>query len=323
MLNHFYNTPVLNTELDDHVEDYLYVCDKAEHNYATIQQQLENNKIIVVRNCCMADAAELFEHLVECYDLEESYNLQMQYVVHMMEDREAVDDVAVTVNERGPNQMIQAHSEGDSTSPLDLLALFCEKNSESGGHNVLSLINQGAVHERLVVREKVLVGEDIEQQEKNHLTGHHRDTYRTADSIPEGARILAESENGAIAVSGFHLESQISAVNGEDVVTYWDNVTVHDLAFHQHQFELLRHCNILHQAEGDDFRNYMHVEEDSDWAPANTCSGSLEDTAQLFSCHIIHKMQAGDFLIVNNRIWTHAVNNWPAEQPRKLFAMYA
>jgi alpha-ketoglutarate-dependent taurine dioxygenase len=67
----------------------------------------------------------------------------------------------------------------------------------------------------------------------------------------------------------------------------------------------------------------MHVESDSDWAPADTKSGTIEETAQLFDCHVQYKMEEGDLLLFNNRAWTHAVNNWNPDDERKLRAMYA
>jgi hypothetical protein len=85
----------------------------------------------------------------------------------------------------------------------------------------------------------------------------------------------------------------------------------------------LAHLGIVHQPYGADYKLYMHVEKDSDWAPADSDSGTTEQTAKLFSCHVLLKMEEGDLLILNNRTWTHSVNNWPPTEVRKLSAMYA
>lgn len=49
----------------------------------------------------------------------------------------------------------------------------------------------------------------------------------------------------------------------------------------------------------------------------------MEDTASLFELHVVHKLAADEFLLFNNRAWTHAVNNWEPGQARRLSAMYA
>lgn len=322
-MSKFYGVPVLNAAIDKQAEEHLVVITHANLHLEFIRQALSNNKLVLIKSANFEKATNIFSELVDSYGLRNSYDLQMQYVVHMIAGREALDDVAVTVNEREHYQFIQAHSEGDSSSPLDILALHCTQNATSGGENLFSLINQSADHSKLRAKEKVIVGTDLNEAELRSLRMHHRDATVQMDKFPEQGRVLLEYGRGSIVVRTTPLQPTYSLLSDKEVITYWDNVTVHDHAFHRHQFELLVHLGIFHHLKDTDYKSYMHLEDDSDWAPANTNSGSTEETAKLFSSHVLYKMEPGDLLMLNNKTWTHAVNNWPPTETRKLSAMYA
>ncbi|PHS16272.1 MAG: hypothetical protein COA78_04005 [Blastopirellula sp.] len=322
-MNSFLGTPIFQSESSVSSHDHIVSYGWSGLDYNQVKSSIESDKLVLIRSIQHEQASQLFSELVNHYGLKESYDLQMQLVVHMMEGRSSINDIAVTVNEREPFQIIQPHSEGDSSSQLDLFSLYCSQNALHGGENVLSLINQSADHSNLRAKEKVIVGEDLTDFEVNELRSHHLDTKRADKSILEKDRMLMETSRGSIVVRTVPLEPARSAINGEELVTYWDNVTVHDIAFHRYQFELLNHLAILNNGGENNYESYMHLENDSDWVPADTNSGTLEQTSALFVCHIVHKMQPGDFLLFNNRSWTHSVNNWPPCETRKLSAMYA
>jgi len=105
------------------------------------------------------------------------------------------------------------------------------------------------------------------------------------------------------------LQSRLLPPLNQYLYTYWDNITVHDHAFHKHNFELLKEVGILNESTSSNYENYMHIEEDSIWASADTNSGDTSETAKLFDQHIVQDIKPDDFLILNNRAWTHAVNN--------------
>jgi hypothetical protein len=247
----------------------------------------------------------------------------MQYVVTRIGVRDPVGNVAVTVNKREPHQIIQPHSEGDSTSPLDLFGLYCVRAAELGGENILSLVDQRADHSRLRAKEKAIVAANLSPSELRAVQGDHWDAKDVLAELPGDCRILRDTPSGKVVVRPVPLTPSISIITGESLISYWDNVTVHDRAFHRYHHALLRELGILHSQQSNDYESYMHVEDDSDWAPADTDSGDVEQTSNLFESHVVHKMQAGDFLVFNNRAWTHAVNNWPSGQVRELNAMYA
>ncbi len=319
----FYGTPVFNTDSDTDIRD-LVKFDSHNADVAQIKELLSENKLILISSLSFENSTIFFRKLVDHFGLADSYAVQMQFVVHMMEGRKPKDDVAVTVNERGPFQIIQPHSEGDSTSPLEFFGLYCKKNSNSGGENILSLINQSADHSKLTAKEKVIVGENLSDDDINRIRGHHLDAKEVISNCLSTDKILNAEKKGKLVVRKVPIKASRSVISKRDLYTYWDNVTVHDHAFHKHQYELLKKLNILNQSsENSDYKNYMHVEDDSDWAPADTQSGDISETAKLFDVHILHKMKAHDFLIFNNRAWTHSVNNWLPGEEREMFAMYA
>ncbi|WDE02126.1 hypothetical protein [Thalassomonas actiniarum] len=322
-MKQFYGTPVFEPGQDAESEQHLQIFEAGDFDLGKIKAAIEKNQLVLVRGMAFERAGDLFGQLVDHYDLRDSYDIQMQLVAHMMEDREAVDDVAVTVNERGPFQIIQPHAEGDSSSPLDLFGLHCRQNAVDGGENILSLVDQDADHSLLKAKEKAIVGQNLSPASINELRAEHLDAKDVLASCDAANRVLKETAAGKVVVRPVPLRKEKSVISGQDMYTLWDNVTVHDHAFHKHQFELLSSLGILKDARGDNYQDYLHVEGDSDWAPADTESGSVEQTAGLFTCHILYKMQADDFLILNNKAWSHAVNNWAPEEVRKLTAMYA
>ncbi len=319
----FYDTPIYETATDKNIEDLL-ILESNEIDFTQIINALSKNKLILIRSFSFEKSSTLFKELVDHYSLTDSYEIQMQFVVHLMMNREPIDDLAVTVNDRGPYQIIQAHSEGDSTSQLDLFGLYCKKNANTGGENILSLINQSADNSKLRAKEKAIVGENLTEADIAAIRGDHWDAKEVISECLTPYKVISESSKGSVIVRNVPIKASRSVITNEELYTYWDNVTVHDHAFHQHHFELLKKLNILNEnSTNADYEAYMHVEDDSYWAPADTRSGEIEETSKLFNSHIVHKMAADDFLIFNNRVWTHAVNNWVDGDQRELFAMYA
>lgn len=322
-LANFHGVPVLAANHGQDISEYLLQTNGATVLQSDVIAALQKDKLVLIHGLTQAAAGDVFSGIVDFFGLRDSYDVQMKFVVHLLEDRSPVDDIAVTVNDRGPYQVIQSHSEGDSTSPLELIALYCHDNAEHGGENIFSLVNQSADHAPLRAKEKYIVGNNISESDLKLMRQIHRDVEGLLPEMPQQSRTIFETATGKVIVIPRPLRPRKSVLTEREVITYWDNVTVHDHAFHEHQYELLKHLRILRPGLGDGYERYMHVEADSDWAPADTRSSQLEDTLKRFNCHLIHKMTPGDFIIVNNRTWTHAVNNWEPGEKRRLVAMYA
>jgi hypothetical protein len=320
-MSSFLGTPISPLSADS---EHALFLDGTGVDPSTVANAIAENKLVLVRRMPFGQAPALFRRLCERYGLRDSYDLQMQFIVHSMKDRAPAGDGAVTVNDRGPLQFIQAHAEGNSTSQLDLFALHCTRNAEVGGENIMSLVDQSADHSTLRAKEKATVGSGLSPKELGALRGtEHLDAKEVLPACPSECHVLKNAPRGKIIVRKVPIRPAKSAITGADVVTYWDNVTAHDHAFHRHQYELLRHLGIFHQGTAERYESYMHVEDDSPWKPADTDSGDLQRTASLFARHYVYKMASDEVLLFNNRTWTHSVNNWAAGQTRKLTAMYA
>jgi hypothetical protein len=323
-MNAFHGTPVLSADGLASDNPYLLALSDRSADDAAVTTALEQDKLVLIRSTSFDRAGVVFARLVDRYRLRDSYDVQMQYVVTLMSARDPVDHRAVTVNKRGPYQIIAPHAEGDSTSPLDLFGLFCHQNAESGGESILSLIDQGADHTSLRAKEKAIVGHDLSASEINKLRRHHLDAKDVLPEAPDACRVLLETPRARVVVRLVPVRPATSVISGAPVVTYWDNVTVHDHAFHRYQHQLLMHLGMLHARDGErGHESYMHVEDDSPWAPADTDSGGVVETSKLFTCHVWHKLAPGDFIVFNNRVWTHSANNWPPDQIRRVNALYA
>lgn len=322
MIDKFHGVPVISAE-DPKAAPYITLIESPHFDIPALKKSIEANKLVLLRAIPFDQATKIFQQLVDDYGIRDSYDLQMQYVVQTISDRAPVDDIAVTVNARGPYQLVQPHAEGDSSSPLDLFGLFCFENSVSGGQNILSLINQSADHSTLCAKEKVIIGSDLSAEEVAAIRCEHFDAKRILREPDRPLRVLSKTDRGCVVVMASPAAPSTSRLNGQNLVTYWDNVTVHDHAFHRHHFELLKALDLLETGLGSDYREYAHVESDSSWGPMDTDSGDVPTTARRYSCHLIHKLEPGDYLIFHNRTWTHSANNWPPEQSRNLVAMYA
>src|SRR5258708_1333489 len=137
----FCNTMILRTERPGGDVSQVLSFQDGAGGSGKITRAIEQNRLVLIQRTSFHRAAATFGELVDHYGLRKSYELQMQYVVTRMKARDGIDNVAVTVNKRAPYQIIQPHSEGDSTSPLDLFGLYCVRGAEIGGENVLSLVS--------------------------------------------------------------------------------------------------------------------------------------------------------------------------------------
>lgn len=318
----FLNTPVFNSK-NKAKSEYLIEADLSTTDVSIIVEHLKANRIVLIQAMDFSDASQFFRNLAEYCNLSNSYKTQMDYVIRTMEDRKSVDKKAVTVNSRSPYELIQPHCEGDSTAQLDLFSLYCETNSNSGGESIFSLINQKAEFSHLRAKEKIVVGNNLSEADLIKLRGYHFDARELDSKLLPTDKIVVAKEKGYVVVRNKELRPSTSVLTGKSTFTLWDNVTVHDHAFHKYFFSLVKELGILNESLGKDYRSYLHIEEDSYWAPADTLSGTAEQTSNLFKCHVVLKLAKGDFILVNNRTWTHAANNWNHKEPREIFAMYA
>ena len=190
----FHGTPVLWPESQGDATPHLVATEHHALDGDALRHTVGRNQLALVRGVEFRVACALFGDLVDHYGLRDSYEVQMRYVVNTMAAREAVDDVAVTVNRRGPYQMIQPHSEGDTTSPLELFGLYCERNATSGGESIFGLVNQAADHSKLRAKEKAVLDKGLSPAERNKLRRNHLDAKDVIVSDDSLCRVLVSDQ---------------------------------------------------------------------------------------------------------------------------------
>jgi hypothetical protein len=183
-MDFFYNVPIFGTDGSCSANPYLSILKANQIDEFYIRSHLKENKLILIRSIPFEAASHLFGKLVDGYGLRDSYDIQMQFVVTLLEGRDEVEGVAVTVNKRGPYQIIQPHCEGDTTSPIEFFGLYCVQNCEVGGENILSLINQSADHSKLRAKEKAILDLGLSHSEKFELQRHHLDAKAVVIEMP-------------------------------------------------------------------------------------------------------------------------------------------
>jgi hypothetical protein len=322
-MNSFFGTPIYLSQEQAIGSGWLVKFTAKNMDFVKMKTALQNNKIVLISAVDLNLSGLIFGKFVDHFNLRDSYDLQMQVVGQAMASRTPVDDMAVSVSKRGEHKLIQAHSEGDTTSPLDLFGLYCKDNSPEGGESLFSMADQHVDHSRLRAKEKVIIGENLANAELHQLRLEHRDALKVDFEHHADDKVVQTIGRGSVVIRQFAVAPSQSIISGENLVTYWDNVTVHDHAFHEYHYELLKNFDLLCHRLGTDYQSYMHVGSYSDWAPADTKSGNVEQTSELFACHVSLKLDSGDLCFLNNKAWTHAANNWPSEQHRNIVAMYA
>uniref|UniRef100_A0A7S3FB28 Uncharacterized protein n=1 Tax=Haptolina ericina TaxID=156174 RepID=A0A7S3FB28_9EUKA len=328
-VNHFHGIPVYwSSSAGDggSLDKHLLVLHRSKVTSLVVKAALAQNKLVLIRNMPFNEATHFYASLADEFGLRDSYEAQMKGVVHLTNHRKGVGGEAATVNERGEYEVIGAHCEGDTSAPLDFFALHCIENAFDGGENILSLIDQTGDHSKLQAKEKALVCQGLSRTELMQLRGctGHTDAKDVLSACPPAARVLAETDHGKVILRSLPVEAMHSVVCDKPLVSYFDNVSAHDEAFHRHHLELLRAlCLLRPNPSATTDKDYLHIEEGRGWAPLETDHGEVAYTAKLWSAHVVHKMAPGDFLLFNNRAWTHSANNWEPGQVRKMHVMYS
>lgn len=294
-----------------------------------IAETLEAGHCILIHEIDRAHAETVFRQVSRHFDLEDSFDLQMGIGVDNTPSRDSVSLSAVSVNHRSDFQLIQPHSEGNTTMPMEIFGLHCTCNSEHGGETVLGLVDQAADFSALVAREKFLITPDAPAGSilADDLLAAHGSVRSVDTQVRPGDRVLETAADGtSVVVRDMPVEASPGLLLAKPAVTLWDNVTVHDRAFHRFMLGLMRDRGLLVEPEpelpwSDEF--YFHIEPKAPWGPIRDRTADIEYVSSLFKQLIVVKLLPDQMLLVNNRLWTHAANNWAPSDTRILSAMYA
>lgn len=286
-----------------------------------IIEALKGDQVVLVQNMTPDESSELMLAIAREFGLEDSLNLQAAFA-SSLGHRENVGQYYMTVNGRKDYQFVSPHSEGGSFTNLQLASFYCYENSSDGGETILMNTRQGTdLWESL--REKVNRGKstrpltpaEIMQIRVMLRLNMPEDTLRDDDEI------LSENEVNPV-FSAFKVLAKprktFSQVLQRELFAFWTTVESidKDSAHEFHHF--LKTHGLLKIAPDSLSVEQLDDEENN----RIRHFGSRYD--ELFSRKITHKLKPGEFIILNNLSWTHAVSNWtPGSGTRKVVAAFA
>jgi hypothetical protein len=288
---------------------------------SAIIDALKNDHVVLVQNLAPEEANELMLSVSREFSLENSLKLQAAFA-SSLGHRENVGQYYMTVNRRKDYQFVCPHSEGGSFNNLQLASFYCYENSTDGGETILMNTRQATdLWESL--REKVNRGKSTRP-----LTSAEIAQIRVLlrinipeDTLHDNDEILSEN-----TVSPFFSvykalakpRKTFSQVLQRELFAFWTTMESidKDSAIEFYDF-LKKHALLKVSPNGLRF-------EQLDDEGENRIRHFGSRYNELFSSKIIHKLKPGEFIILNNLTWTHAVSNWtPGSGKRKVVAAFA
>lgn len=282
---------------------------------------LKEDQVVLVQNMKPEEASALMLSISQEFGLADSLNLQAAFA-SSLGHRENVGQYYMTVNRRNDYQFVSPHSEGGSFTNLQLASFYCYENSSDGGETILMNIRQTTdLWETL--REKVNRGKSTRPLTPAEIL-QIRVLLRLnmpEDTLGDDDEIISENKVSPFFSAYKALakpRKTFSQVLQRDLFAFWTTVESTDRDSAHEFFNLLKDHGLLKIPP-----HGVRVEElDDEESNRIRHFGSRYD--ELFSSKIIHKLQPGEFFILNNLSWTHAVNNWtPGSGTRKVVAAFA
>jgi len=282
---------------------------------------LKKDQVVLVQNMAPEEASELMLSISREFGLEDSLKLQAAFA-SSLGHRENVGQYYMTVNGRKEYQFVSPHSEGGSFTNLQLASFYCYENSSDGGETILMNTSQTTdLWESL--REKVNRGKSTRPLTPAEIM-QIRVLLRLnmpEDTLGNDDEIISENKVSPFFSAYKALakpKKTFSQVLQRELFVFWTTVESID------------------KDSGREFYNFLKEHELLKISPQGLRAEQLDDEEsnrirhfgsrynELFSSKITQKLKPGEFIILNNLSWTHAVNNWtPGSGTRKVVAAFA
>jgi hypothetical protein len=288
---------------------------------AEVVAALFQDQVVLVQGMDSEQADALMMSVSAAFGLADSLEVQAEFA-SIDGHRENVGQYYMTVNRRRDYQFVCPHSEGGSFDHFQLASFYCYENSTDGGETILMSTNQDTDLWQ-TLREKVHRGRSsraLTHGEIVRIKMEHR-LDMPQDSLMPDDEILSER----VVDAGFSVcqvlatpKKTYSEILGRELYAYWTDIESLDLDSLQQFHDFLAYNKLLKlPAQG------IPLEQMDDQQGARVRRfGS--DYAQLFKSRITHKLAPGEFIILNNLTWAHAVNNWtPGLGTRRVVAAFA
>jgi hypothetical protein len=286
-----------------------------------IVEALKKDQVILIQGLTPEQADGLMMKVSALFGLADSLEVQAAFA-SSLGHRENAGKYYMTVNKRKDFQFVCSHSEGGSFGNLQLASFYCHENSTDGGETILMNTNQTTeVWQSL--REQVRRGKasrPLTPGEVRRIKMKHR-VDMAVDALTADDEILSEE----VVDADFSIyevlakpKKSYSKILGENLYVYWTDIESLDQDSLREFHQFLAENDLLKlPPEGLDIGKL-------DDQAGSRQRGFGSDYAKLFKARITHKLKKGEFVLMNNLSWTHAVNNWtPGSGTRKVVAAFA
>ena len=301
----------------------LLVLERDQKNsyIEAVFQALKEDQVVLVKNLNPNEADGLMSSIAERLGVLNSLKLQAGFA-SSLGHRENIGTYYMSVNKRTDYQFVAPHSEGSSFTNMQLASFYCYENSTDGGETILMNIDQSCeIWEELREKvkrgktEKILTPSDIRKIKVLARLDMPEDTLRDTDEILTESEVMPGVKEFDVLAKP---RKTYSHLLGKEVNVYWNSIESIDSDSAEQFNCFLRAIKLLKLPASD-----LQVEQLDDIADCRLRHfGSRYD--QLFKNKITHKLQPGDFIILNNLSWCHSVNNWtPGSGVRKVSAAFA
>ena len=297
-----------------------------------VVEALRQDNVVLVGKLTSTEADALLLQTAAILELAERVEIQAAFA-SSLGHRELVSQYYMTVNRRPDYSTIPPHSEGGSFPGIQLASFFCVENTTDGGENIMFNVDQtsdvwSTLREHRVrgrVQRPLSRGEIAQARMLHRLD-------LPADVIREDDKTVRESDSG---ISGLTLVDVLARpvlthchILGKPVWSYWDDIERVDATSPSQFLSLLRQTGLLREPQGGldqgNLDYYGPGTKDGGSSGLVRVWSSGAPYNKLFVRKVIHRLEPGEFMIQNNKTWTHAVANWtPQSGSRNVLAAFA
>lgn len=289
----------------------------------SIVDLLRQDMVVLIRHLTSPDADRIAHDVANEFGLGASLELQAAFA-GFHGHRQQVSQYFMSVNQREDYQFIPPHSEGSSSTGLQLASFFCHENTTDGGETILMNVDESSVLWPSL-REKIRRGKltaplsnkgDILQARTRYKIDVNSNLLRDDDEV---LHEQASDIRGLTLVDVLAKPQKIySKILNRGMHAYWDSIASIDFGSGSEFMRLLEREGRLKKPENGIEMARM------DNAYSRRIMSSSISYKSLFKYKITRKLEAGELVIFNNMTWTHAANNWsPNSGVRQVTAAFA
>ena len=274
-----------------------------------VAESLRQDSVIIIRDLRPEQADNCVYEVARSFGLTDALRLQAGFA-GFLGHRYSIGKHFMSVNSRNEYQFITPHSEGRSSTGMQLACFFCSENSTNGGDSILMNVNDSSTAWQSL-RESVTKGKLGSRRLAKHEIVRARMLYRVhlpADVLRDDDQILHErrTEIADLTIAEVLAKPRrtYSCVLNREVYAYSDSVASIDFDCAGEYARLLRQCGLLREPDGGLELSQM------DAAANRRVWHSGVDFSHLFNCKITCRLAPGELLICNNMTWAHSASNW-------------